>query len=65
VNFSNTIPNLNLGDVVIKNFQTCMFAHLLGSSIFEEASMKYDPEKHHRRSIRLRGYDYSQPVGIL
>lgn len=23
--------------------------------------MKYNPEKHHRRSIRLRGYDYSQP----
>ena len=23
--------------------------------------MKYDPAKHHRRSIRLRGYDYSQP----
>jgi putative transposase len=22
--------------------------------------MKYDPNKHHRRSIRLRGYDYSQ-----
>ena len=22
--------------------------------------MKYDPEKHHRRSIRLRGYDYSR-----
>lgn len=21
--------------------------------------MKYDPQKHHRRSIRLRGYDYS------
>ena len=21
----------------------------------------YDPEKHHRRSVRLRGYDYSQP----
>jgi putative transposase len=21
----------------------------------------YDPEKHHRRSIRLRNYDYSQP----
>ena len=21
----------------------------------------YDPEKHHRRSIRLKGYDYSQP----
>jgi REP element-mobilizing transposase RayT len=23
--------------------------------------MKYDPDKHHRRSIRLPGYDYSQP----
>ncbi|MCF2146535.1 transposase [Desmonostoc muscorum LEGE 12446] len=22
--------------------------------------MKYNPEKHHRRSIRLQGYDYSQ-----
>ena len=21
--------------------------------------MKYDPEKHHRKSIRLRGYDYA------
>ncbi len=23
--------------------------------------MRYDPEKHHRRSIRLKGYDYRQP----
>ena len=23
--------------------------------------MQYDPTKHHRRSIRLKGYDYSQP----
>ena len=23
--------------------------------------MTYDPSRHHRRSIRLRGYDYSQP----
>jgi putative transposase len=23
--------------------------------------MKYNPERHHRRSIRLKGYDYSQP----
>ena len=23
--------------------------------------MKYDPKKHHRRSIRLKGYDYSRP----
>lgn len=24
--------------------------------------MSYDPDKHHRRSIRLKGYDYSQPA---
>lgn len=23
-------------------------------------AMPYDPERHHRRSIRLKGYDYSQ-----
>jgi len=23
--------------------------------------MRYDPEKHHRRSIRLQGWDYTQP----
>jgi REP-associated tyrosine transposase len=23
--------------------------------------MPYDPQKHHRRSIRLKGYDYAQP----
>lgn len=23
--------------------------------------MNYDPDKHHRRSIRLHGYDYTQP----
>jgi putative transposase len=22
--------------------------------------VKFDPKKHHRRSIRLKGYDYSQ-----
>ena len=27
--------------------------------------MKYDPEKHHRRSIRLKGYDYSQSGGYF
>lgn len=24
-------------------------------------TMKFDPEKHHRRSIRLKGYNYNQP----
>ena len=23
--------------------------------------MKFNPDKHHRRSIRLKGYDYSKP----
>jgi REP element-mobilizing transposase RayT len=27
--------------------------------------MPYDPERHHRRSIRLKGYDYSQPGGYF
>jgi len=28
---------------------------------YQEYFMKYDPQKHHRRSIRLKGYDYTQP----
>ena len=27
--------------------------------------MKFDPEKHHRRSVRLKEYDYSQPGGYF
>src|SRR5689334_5620332 len=27
--------------------------------------MKFDPQKHHRRSIRLQGYDYSTPGGYF
>ncbi len=27
--------------------------------------MKYDPKKHNRRSIRLKGYDYTQPGGYF
>ncbi len=27
--------------------------------------MKFDPQKHHRRSIRLKGYDYAQPGAYL
>ena len=26
-----------------------------------DINMTYDPDRHHRRSIRLRGYDYAQP----
>ena len=27
--------------------------------------MRYNPERHHRRSIRLKGYDYSLPGGYF
>ena len=27
--------------------------------------MKYDPNKHHRRSIRLKGHDYSQAAAYF
>ena len=27
--------------------------------------MPYDPQKHHRRSIRLQGYDYASPGGYF
>ncbi len=30
-------------------------------SYFKDAPLKYDPNIHHRRSIRIKGYDYSQP----
>jgi REP element-mobilizing transposase RayT len=32
-----------------------------GRRPYMESSMKYDPTKHHRRSIRLPGYDYASP----
>jgi len=32
-----------------------------GAVFGAERVMTYDPEKHHRRSIRLKGYDYTQP----
>ena len=37
---------------------------IIFTSAFQEQTetlMKYDPQKHHRRSIRLKGYDYTQP----
>ena len=31
-----------------------------GATIYNLPMTKFDPQKHHRRSIRLKGYDYSQ-----
>ena len=33
---------------------------LRGHTIYNFVMNKFDPQKHHRRSIRLKGYDYSQ-----
>lgn len=33
----------------------------VGSTHETERTMPYDPDRHHRRSIRLRGYDYALP----
>lgn len=33
----------------------------MGRTPFGPTNMKYDPKIHHRRSIRLRDYDYSRP----
>ena len=29
----------------------------------EETSMKYNPDAHHRRSVRLKDYEYSKEIG--
>ncbi|GEM_PF-4253690 len=34
--------------------------HLIIEAV-SQAHIKYDPEKYHRRSIRLKNYDYTTP----
>ena len=34
-------------------------------AIYNSRMVKFDPQKHHRRSIRLQGYDYSQAGGYF
>ena len=36
-----------------------------GTFTNQNDDMKYDPRKHHRRSIRLPQYDYTQPGGYF
>jgi putative transposase len=36
-----------------------------GTVFGTERVMTYDPQRHHRRSIRLKGYDYTQPGAYL
>ena len=37
------------------------FRRVDASQDFRPQTMTYDPDKHHRRSIRLKNYDYGQP----
>lgn len=32
----------------------------MGAQASKESGLRFDPDRHHRRSIRLRGYDYSR-----
>ena len=34
-------------------------------AIYNSRMVKFDPQKHHRRSIRLPGYDYSQAGAFI
>jgi REP element-mobilizing transposase RayT len=38
-----------------------MWANRFSIAVWEANSVRFDPERLHRRSIRLKGYDYSQP----
>ncbi len=37
----------------------------MGWDVFLKSRVKFDLQKHHRRSIRLRGYDYAQAGGYF
>src|SRR3990170_197394 len=49
-----------------ERYQTCPYA-IRCTDLPQQGwmDMKYDPQKHHRESIRLKGYDYSQPGGYF
>ncbi len=37
------------------------FHYVIIALVRGEVEMKYNQERHHRRSVRLKGYDYSSP----
>jgi putative transposase len=45
-------------DIVSDNVGTTLAVVLFAEGVKREKPMKYDPKIHHRRSIRLKGYDY-------
>ncbi len=45
-----------------KHLPKCQISSIIpGGRCFAPDKMKFDPRLHHRRSIRLKGYDYTQP----
>jgi putative transposase len=55
---SRTAPTINAPCVHTINLPCVPTINVQNQTI---NAMKYDPDKHHRRSLRLPGYDYSQP----
>jgi REP element-mobilizing transposase RayT len=48
-----------IDDINADNHKGCPYTMIYNG--YNEVSMRYDPDKHHRRSIRLNGYDYQRP----
>lgn len=49
---------------IIRAQRICVMTEEAGApTIYNSRMVKFDPQKHHRRSIRLQGYDYSQAGG--
>jgi putative transposase len=48
------------GDARIRR-RHCRIPTIFVLLLFYFHHMPYDPEKHHRRSVRIKGYDYTQP----
>ena len=48
------------GDARIRR-RHCRLPTIFVLLLFYFDNMPYDPEKHHRRSVRIKGYDYTQP----
>ena len=53
-----------VGQIILANYYALRHGRVAPTtwhvSFIISSMVKFDPKKHHRRSIRLRGYDYSQ-----
>jgi len=56
------LPKLISGELRVKDAEK--FLHL-GANYIRPEPMQYDSRKHHRRSLRLKNYDYRQAGAYL